>query len=106
MLVFKKAVTNYASHRLRANIQFDAIKKTMNDLKEDKSTVLMIIDHKQKIEPMKYRESQIEYYGKKGMSFIGMIMIRWKIADDEMGYEYSFRDYVVKGYTSQDHVQV
>ena len=78
----------------------------MNDLKEDKSTVLMIIDHKQKIEPMKYRESQIEYYGKKGMSFIGMIMIRWKIADDEMGYEYSFCDYVVKGYTSQDHVQV
>ena len=43
---FQKAVTNHASHRLRANIQFDAIKKIMNDLKEDTSTVLMILDHK------------------------------------------------------------
>ena len=55
--VFQKAVTNYASHRLRANIQFEAIKKIMNDLKKDTSTVLMIINHKQKMEPMKYRES-------------------------------------------------
>ena len=46
---FQKAVTNYASHRLRANIQFEAIKKIMNDLKNDTSTVLMIINHKQKI---------------------------------------------------------
>ena len=50
---FQKAVTNYASHRLRENIQFDAIKKIKNDLKEDTFTILMIIDHKQKIEPMK-----------------------------------------------------
>ena len=43
---FQKSVTNYASHRLRVNIQFDAIKNIMNDLKEDTSTVLMIIDHR------------------------------------------------------------
>lgn len=40
------------------------------------------------------------------MRLLGIMMIRWKIADDEMGYEYSFHDYVVKGYISQDHVQV
>ena len=78
----------------------------MTDLKKDTSTVLMIINHKQKMEPMKYRESQIEYYGKKGMSLLGMMMIRWNIADDKIGYEYSFHDYVVKGYISQDHVHV
>ena len=50
---FQKAVTNYASHRLRENIQFDAIKKITTDLKDDTFTVLIIIDHKQKIEPMK-----------------------------------------------------
>ena len=33
-------------------------------------------------------------------------MARLKIADDEMGNEYSFHNYVVKGYISQDHVQV
>ena len=40
------------------------------------------------------------------MHLLGMMMIRWKIADNEAGYEYSFHDYIVKGYTSQDHVQV
>ena len=40
------------------------------------------------------------------MSLLGMMMIRWNIADDKIGYEYSFHDYVVKGYISQDHVQV
>ena len=50
---FQKAVTNYASYRLRENIQFDAIKKITTDLKDDTFTVLIIIDHKQKIEQMK-----------------------------------------------------
>ena len=40
------------------------------------------------------------------MSLLGMMMIRWNIADDKIGYEYSFHDYVVKGYISQDHVHV
>ena len=40
---FQKAITNYASHRIRANTQHTI----RNDLKEDTPTVLMIIDHKQ-----------------------------------------------------------
>ena len=40
------------------------------------------------------------------MSLLGMMMTRWKIGDNEAGYEYSFHDYVVKGYTSHNHVQV
>ena len=74
--VLQKAVTNYTSHRLRTNIQFNAIRLIMNELKNDSSSVILVIGHKQKIEPMRYRETQVKYYGKKGMSLRGMMMIR------------------------------
>ena len=37
----------------------------MKQLKISTSTVPLVIDHKQKIEPMRYRELQLEYYGKR-----------------------------------------
>ena len=80
--------------------------KVMNELKIETSSVIPVIDHKQKIEPTKYREPQVEYYSKKGMSLLEMIMIRWKISGNEGGCEYSFHDYVVKRYTSQNHIQI
>ena len=54
---------------------------------------------------MKYRESQVEYYGKKRMNLFVIMLIRWIICDNESGVDYS-HDYIVKGYNSQDHVQV
>ena len=74
--VLQKAVTNYTSHRLRTNIQFNAIRLIMNELKNNSSSIILVIDHKQKIEPMRYRESQVEYYGKKGMILLGMTTVR------------------------------
>jgi hypothetical protein len=38
---------------------------------------LLNIDHKQKIEPINILESSEEYYGKKGMSLLG-VMVRWR----------------------------
>ena len=73
---FQKAVTNYASYRLRVNIQFNTMKLIVKGLKNDISSVILVIDHKQKIEPVRYRESQVEYYGKKGMILLGMTTIR------------------------------
>ena len=32
--------------------------------------------------------------------------IRWKVDGEVIGFEYSFFDYVIKGYYGQDHVQV
>ena len=78
----------------------------MNELKIETSSVILVIDHKQKIEPTKYREPQVEYYSKKGMSLLEMIIMRWKISVNEGGCEYSFHDYVVKRYTSQNHIQI
>ena len=78
----------------------------MNELKNDNSSVILVIDHKQKFDTMKYRESQVEYYGKKGMSLLGMMIICWKKGENEAGYEYSFHDYIVKEYISHNHIQV
>lgn len=101
-----ECVIHYASHRLRANVQFAATRSIYDSMKADPSIVLMLPDHKQKVLQMRYREGQVEYYGKKGMSLLGMMEVRWKVDGDDSGFEYSFVDYVVKGYTSQDHVQV
>ena len=66
------------------------------------------MDHKQKVQNMKYREGQVEYYGKKGMSVLGTMVVQWVTKDDdkEMGFQYSIMDYIISGYTGQDNVQV
>ena len=40
------------------------------------------------------------------MSLLGMIEIRWKVDGEVSGFEYSFVDYIIKGSSSQDNVQV
>ena len=55
---------------------------------------------------MIYRERQVEYYVQIGMSLLGIMEIRWKVDGEVSGFEYSFVDYVIKGYYGQDHVQV
>ena len=54
---FQKAVTNHASYRLRANIQFNAITLIMNELKNDNSFVILVINNTHKIDPMRYKEA-------------------------------------------------
>ena len=40
------------------------------------------------------------------MSLLGFMEIRWKVDGEVSGFEYLFVDYVTKGYSGQDHVQV
>ena len=40
------------------------------------------------------------------MSLLGIMEIRWKVDGEVSGYEYSFVDYVMKGYSGQDSLQV
>jgi hypothetical protein len=74
----KYTVVKYMGHRARA--QFYEIKLLYQRLSNDE--VLIIIDHKQKILGMKYREGQVEYFGKQGMSLLGAMMAqRVRMAD-------------------------
>ena len=97
-------ITSYMSHRLRAHVQFNAIHKLKMELKTDETKALIVIDHKQKILQMKYREGQVEYYGKKGMSLLGSMIVTW--STEKEGFAYHFENYVYKGYAGQDNVQV
>ena len=40
------------------------------------------------------------------MSLLGIIEIKWKVDGEFGGFEYSFVDYVINGYSGQDYVQV
>ena len=66
----------------------------------------MVPDHNQKKLQVGYWEGKVNYYGKKGMSLLGIMEIRWEVNGEVSGFEYLFVDYVVKGYSGPDHVQV
>ena len=65
----------------------------------------MIPDHKQNVLQMGYRQGQVDYYGKKGMSLLGIMEISQKYYGGVSGFEYSFVEYEIKEYYGQDHVQ-
>ena len=37
---------------------------------------------------MRYREGQVDYYGKTGMSLFGFMETRWKVNGEVSGFEY------------------
>ena len=98
------AVSRYASYRLCANVQFSAIEIIMQSIKIDPSIIYMLPDHKLKKLQMRYQEGQNDYYGKKGMSLLGIIEIRLKVDGEFSGFEYSSFSCLIKGYSVQDHV--
>ena len=102
----QKCLLQYMGHRLRAKVQFSAIKELKNSLKTNMDTIMVVMDHKQKILQMKYREGQVEYYGKSGMSMLGTMIISWTDDDKQAGFNFHFWDFILKGYTSQDNTQV
>jgi len=106
-------VQSYCSHRLRAKVQFNAIQAIKNKwLTADTSRMLIVMDHKQKVLPMKYRKGQVEYFGKKGMSLLGLMLVQAIPPADDADladapqFSYFFINCVVKGYAGQDHIQV
>ena len=74
-------------------------------MKIDPSIIYMVPDHKTVLQ-IRYWEGQVDYYGKICMSLLGFMEIRWKVDGDVSGFEYSFVDYFIKGYSGKDHLQV
>ena len=48
------------------------------DMKEDPTVGLIVVENEQKTSQMKYREGQVEYFGKIGMSMLGTMLDQWK----------------------------
>jgi len=105
--IMSRVLKNYMAHRLRAKVQYTAIDEIKRLVCDGQGTRIMIVlDHKQKILGMKYREGQVDYFGKKGMSLLGSMVIESVNDCDNIALKYEFVDYVVKGYSGQDNVQV
>jgi hypothetical protein len=59
---------------------------------------------------MRHKEGQIEYFGKRGMSLLGGMLVRrvtrLKGGIERLGLEYTFIDTVIDKHSSQDNLQV
>lgn len=104
----KMQMKNYMSHRVRAKVQFSAINTIYKKLTDDNA--LVVFDHKQKVLPRQFREGQVDYFGKRGMSLIGAMLVR-RIeknikGENIFGLEYQFIDCIMEQYSSQDSMQV
>jgi hypothetical protein len=73
--VLQKNAFTYWSHMIRKHYQHQLISTLIENL--DSSGIVVIIDWKMKILAMLYMESQTEFFGKRGMSLQGMMII-WK----------------------------
>eukprot|EP00957_Ditylum_brightwellii_P157963 12023659-Ditylum_brightwellii.AAC.1 len=69
------------------------------------------MDHEQKALSMKYQEDQVEYFGKKGMSLPGFIVMSHYLGNTDAvnnigRFQYELIDIVLEFYSGQDNVQV
>ena len=51
-------------------------------------------------------KGHVYYIGKKVISMLVMMEVRWKVDGKIIGFIYSFVDYVIKEYSGQDHVHI
>lgn len=98
----------YFSHRLPARVQFAGIDRIKEAVHGDLIIIFLVIDQKQKILVMKFREGEVEYYGKTGMSLLGLMALCWKNEHQSSNsrVEYSFCDFAVGGHSAQETVQL
>lgn len=64
----------YAAHRMRATHQTRSVQDLISNLPENEFVI--ITDFKNKVLPQKSIESQVDYFGKKGMSLLGFYVLQ------------------------------
>ena len=79
------SIIEYMKHQIRDYQQRKAKAFCFDNLKED--TAFWLKDFAQKVLPMRYREGQREYFGKKGMSLHIDVIFR-KNQEDLLKYVY------------------
>jgi hypothetical protein len=93
----------FLGHALRTRVQQQAIAQAEAELRQDPSKCIMLADYKMKIEPSQRRESTVEHYGKRGISYHG-ICVYYMHRRADGSYEPTIRyiDTVVEGDAAQD----
>ncbi len=89
----------YATHQVRGKHQENEIKLIHERIADPQSnTAVIIMDHKKKVLPMRYREGQVHFFGKRGFSLLGILV---SFRDQS-----KFYDVVVQGFSTQNAFQV
>lgn len=67
----KNEVMLYLGHQHRCKNQEDRIAEVFEDLSNHplKFNLVILVDYKTKLEPIRYREKTTEFFGKKGISW-------------------------------------
>jgi hypothetical protein len=73
----------YWTHKVRSVHEDDVLQKLIDRLLPGEC--LIISDFKMKMQILLYRESMVEFYGKRGFPWLGFMIIRKREADDEGG---------------------
>eukprot|EP01031_Cornospumella_fuschlensis_P030653 gene30653-37038_t len=68
----------YVAHILRSAVEKGRMDKILANLQEDEC--LMIVDWKMRLLMMLYRESMVQYFGKRGLAWMGIMLVRRKTA--------------------------
>ena len=71
--IFRNTLTAFKAHQMRGYAQFAKLKQEIARFSEKQCGLWF--DHKQKINPMHYCEGQIEYFGRRGMSLLGFMLV-------------------------------
>ena len=102
----QKQVKSYAAHCTRWRIQKDSYGEILQSLDDDGTMAVLVLDHKQKVVDVSFREAQVDYFGKRGKSFCGVNLVRRVRKGGKLGFEFVFFDFIIEGYDEQNHIQV
>lgn len=89
--LIKSVLQRYTAHKVKSTHQSKQIELEAAIKEDDATKILLVMDHKKKVLPQRYREGQQEFFGKNGMSLLG-------VAKVYLGNTH-FSDYVINGYS-------
>ena len=97
--VLESEFLSYVLLQVRGIVQERAITEISQlVVSNNSSTVLVVFDHKEKVLPLRYRKGQIQYFGKRGFSLLGLMAC--------FRSEKIFYVIVIRGYSTQDSLQI
>ena len=101
----KHEILHYSKHIVRDWWQSTSIASVKTALSLGEGMV--IIDHKQKVMPSRQNEAQTDYFGKRGMSVLGaLLIVKRANRNGDIEYQHNFIDVVMKNVTSQRAVDL
>lgn len=79
----------YMGHKIRAHIQEKKIRSMFEWLRNgsERKRVVTYVDFKMKVEPERHRETQVQYFGKSGMSWHGAAIFYKPLSDGDNMYK-------------------